>query len=568
MSSFLRNYTNPFTYLAPYSALTTNVSYYLATGVTISNSPSTISASENPIYWTFSANTIPVVGPYSGYAFTLLSLTGLTAGTQIVISAATAGAFPNYVFTAADEPQANEFYSTTTTPTKTSSEMVDSLCAAMNSNFSFRQRFQAIHGGGSIIYVQAVNSGATWNLNVGYSGVYSLYNSTSFISSERFKDWGLYTELYINSVGDFGYNNLNRYSSQRIATFENSYNTDNIYSFDVAGAVKNYVTTPVPTISASTMQSMSGALVNFYLVFSEKYDEYRTNYRREFLRGQTEIGWAMNSSLPFNTANTLTAYTINNSSAQTYINFLTQAPNPKNVYLNSNEYLYFLYSNNHSQMSNLHFAMLADVNYSDGTTDLALTLLQDTAIASNGGSLYSANVSPYQIFTGITYSSKLVKSYTVRLVFVSGAATYTVSNDKEYILLPDDASVGQKEILFQNSFGVYESFVFNGEYETDVERKVSTFNIPIPFGNGYTSYSTIDNIDVTQKYKSHSAHLDKEHFDWLFQLVKSNDVRLVVGNELKRIIITNADWKSISNSDLFKISIEWVYSLDENYIKN
>ncbi len=572
---------NPVIVHVPATA-TNNSAYTYSSGVTITSEPSTISASENPITWNFNSLQI-FPGPNSitnVKSKLTLSVASVPASSlKFAISAATAGDFPTYEFESSAEPKINEFYSVDTIPARTVNDVADSIAFAMNANFSFRQRFYAVSSSNEVI-IQALEYGSKWDirfnrLTIGSAlGVSSNNDSNDNYRGQSFKDYAITGDLYIGSSGDFG-SNLNRTNSYRVSIMENAFSADNNYYFDVSGIIKNYISTPTPTLGATSMEKMNDALVNYYIVFFEKYDEFRNNYRRNFLKGHTSVKWGLNSSLDYLDVNDLTGYTFDNSSTYlqsgaTLISYLTTSPSTKYVYPDvSNEFLSFLYYNgNGSQLTGLTFYFNVNTNYQDGTSSFNQFQIANRTINSTDGGLYCANVSPGLIFTGNTNGGLIMDNYEVQLYISGISGSYQVGESKNYKFINDCVDNGQ-EITFLNSLNGWDSLLFNGETETTIERKSTTFRRTI----GYTPTSTdkvniTSSIDFNKSYKLYSGSLNKEHIDWITtELSKSSDIRINIDDELIPINIISLDpTPLITNNDLFQLFIEYRYSKDENFI--
>lgn len=560
------------------AAATNNAAYIISSGITINVSPSDICAVENPVLWQF--NSIVTTFPASSNptsnikAYMILQVNSVPAsGDKFIMSAQTAGDFATYEFESADQPIINQFYSNTTSPSKNTTDVADSIAFAMNQNQSFRSKFYAASSSNQVL-VQALEYGARYNMwftNVIGSSIGMPTNNNSYDNyrSQGLKDYAIWADTYIASVGDFG-TTLNRTNSYRVGQSEVNFTADNLYWFDVAGIMKSYVSTPAPVVGTTTIQRFTQPLQNVYIVYGERYDEYKNNYRRAFLGGQTNVSWVLNSALGSLDINTLTAYTCDNSGFQ-QIKYLTASPSPKQTYLDSNEWLCFLYSNsNGSQLSSQHFSFQLDINYVDGTQDAAWAEISQTAVSIGG--YYCANVSASQLFTGMTYNGKLIKSYTVRLVRQQnlGAPIQVMGEDKEYIVLNECHTEGAREFQWTTNLGGMDSFWFNGEMETTPSRRITTFTQPVSYTPSRTDKQTIiKSIDYSKSYKSYSGYINEAHVEWLMnELSKSTDCKIRVGTDLIPIIILNVEPKPyVSSQDLFQINIEYRYSQDENYIK-
>lgn len=562
------------------AAATNNSAHTISTGITISVSPSDVCTVENPVLWQFNSvvTTYPASSnPISNIkAYMIIQVNSSpAAGDKFIMSANTANDFATYEFEAADEPVINQFYCSTTVPSRSTADIADSIAFSMNQNQYFRNKFYAASSSNQVL-IQALEYGARYNMqfqNVIGSTISMPTNNDSVDNyrSQALKDYAIWADTYIASVGDFG-STLNRTNSYRVAQSEVNFTADNLYWFDVGGVMKSYVSTPAPTIGSSTMQRFTDAMQNVYLVYGERYDEYKNNYRRAFLGGQTNVSWVLNSALGMLDVNSLTGYTNDNSGYQTK-DYLTTSPSVKQTYLDSNEWLCFLYSNsNGSQLSSQHFAFELDINYVDGTQELAWAYLTQTSISSTAGGYYCANVSPNLLFTGQTYLGKLVRSYTIRLIRQQnlGAPIERLGVDKEYTLLNDCHSDGAREFHWVTTLGGWDSFWFNGEREISPNRRITTFTTPISYTPTSTDKMTIiKSIDYSKTYKSYSGYINEEHVEWLMnELSKTTDARIRVGSELIPIVILSVEPKPyISNQDLFQINIEYRYSIDENYIR-
>jgi hypothetical protein len=573
---------NPLVIISP-SHVTGNSAYTLFTGVTISTEPSAISAVENPIIYQFASDIINnttslkarICISYPSGPFVLP-----TTGTYFTLSASTPGNFPTFTITAAAEPGANECYSIDTLPVPSATELGLQIAATLNANFAFRQRFYASSVLGLVV-IEALDYGSHWNIEFCDFGTTwgvaivspPLNNQTApdILDSESRKDYGIWADLFIDGVGDFG-NAIDKTDSIRVTQEELSFDRNNEYYFDVAGALKNYVSTPLPSLSGTSMETMNEALVNYYMVFGSIYDEFGNDYRRQFIKGQTSVAWAMNSSLPLNDYNTLLSYTFDNALTSQFTNFLTNQPSTKITHQSGHEYLSILYSNsNGAQLSNLAFTVIIDVFYGDGSTDLNFFEIMGTLIPSNGGGLYCIDVSPFQIFgSSLVVGGLLVTGYRVKVIKSphNSAPQYVASTTQSY-RFSLECKEQKTQLFWVNPLGGWDTFIFAGNEKLGMDRKVTTFTMPLSYApTVQDKVNIIDKIDINKTFTVYSEYIDREHFEWLFEIGKSSDVRIKVGDNLIPIIITKvSDYSATNTDDMWQVAIEYRYSVDENYIK-
>lgn len=575
---------NPIIYAVP-SGATANTVLYLYSGITINTTPSNISASENQIVFDLSSTVVNFANDEKfrgGFGVSALP----PAGSYIEFKPlSVSGSFPTYRITAADQPKHNECYSSTSTPARTLTELGQSIAYALNSNSSFRSRFCAVPIGGTC-HIEALEYGARWNMTLvsatGFGAGPVITGSTPLdykqgidvTDADSKRDYSVWADLYIGGTGYYG-GAINKQDSYRIAQMENSYSKSNSYLFDVSGALKNFVSTPIPTYGMTSMEQTTECMQNYYMVFGTKYDEFRNGYTRQFIKGQTAVNWVLNASGSLLDYNDLSLHCIDNNGAQGTL-YLNSQPETKYTYYNSDEYLNILFFNEAPQIPNLEFFAYIDVYYQDGTTDVALKTIQSTLVGSDGGGYYTLDCSPYQVVTGSTLfvssGTRRVKKYGVRLCYhTSGSASiYQVAETKYFEFIPDCATEGQKHLMWLGPKGAWETFTFNGHNELSIERKVTTFNTPIGYFPTVLDIATIvHNIDFENKNKIFSGYFNRDHFDWLVTSIgKSTDVRVRdENNSYVPIIITDVDAKCVSTDDLFQLSLEYVLGKKENYIK-
>jgi len=479
--------------------------------------------------------------------------------------------------TAAEKPKFNEFYSSATIPTRSAEDTAESIVGGLNENASFRARFYASRNSGDVI-IKSLTPGMRFNIDFHSSDAgITLHSTSDSIDQYRgksLKDYAVHCSLYINSAGDFG-STLDRTNSTRVGQFEDLWSSDNNNYFGVNGILKNFVTTPLPS-ATTEVQLLTGALVNFYLIFGDKYDEFRNNFNRKFLVGQSAISWAINSSLNYLTENNFEPYTINNddllnNGTTTVPGPLTTAPNPKLTRPDQKEFITILYHNYPSITDfvfNRNFYAQVRAEYWDGTNS-SETMYLDTAIYSGGTYLF--DVSPANIGINVLNFSKKVKKYTVRICVNSNHYLGEVQLfQRTYLYEQISESKNPYNIIFLESLGGWASWYFLAESIIDSSRKITEFTSPVSFSPSIQDeVSSISSIELNKEYKANSGFIDKDHLNWLkTEIDKSTDVRVMNSNgEYESIIIIKSEGKYLSEQNLFNLEIEFKKTVQENYIR-
>jgi hypothetical protein len=111
---------------------------------------------------------------------------------------------------------------------------------------------------------------------------------------------------------------------------------------------------------------------------------------------------------------------------------------------------------------------------------------------------------------------------------------------------------------------MYDSFDFIGIVEETVLRESGTYTVPINFNpngsmsSGQKHLATYD-TKVTKKVICNTGWIDETHFDWLMELLKSNNIYSTSTTYSNYLNLTDWTYKKSSLDDLFdcEFSFEW-----------
>lgn len=554
---------NPFIYLVASSA-TSSSSYVLNNNVSILSSPANLSAVKNPIVWTLQSSAITSTVTYAELSINVNAVGA--EGDYFGFSGSTELDYPRIELISADEPGIMEYYSSGTTPARTTSNVAECICSVLNEEFNFRDRFFAIQSGSTII-IRAINPGSRYNMNFyssnGNISQNYVLSSVDRYRGEYYKDYAVWADIYIGSDGYYSSSpTINRTGSTYVSSVEIDYNSNNEYEFNISNFIEPYLSTQLPLTSSTQFWRDTTANNNVYLVFGEKYDEFENNYRRRFLVGQTEIAWANHSYLNLLSGSNLSAYSFTNTTVSgDNKQFLTSAPSVKETQTNQLEYLTMIFEGDGS----LAVCLKGYYELWDGTQ---YTFEKNNTVTMDDGGQYYVDCSYSTLNFGASYD---VRRYVLGVYrYTDGepeSSRILISPIRTFEIQPDCAAESQKQIMWLDNG--WETFIFNGEEEIDLDRDFENFRVSLNFNPTQQDIlNQIINLETNKKTTAKTRWINKEHFDWLMTLAKSSDVRLYEDGLFKSIYIVKMDYKLDSEEQLYKVEIEYIMSAGENQLIN
>lgn len=554
-------YENPFSLSDP-GEMTSANSFNNNNNITIDTSPANIVAANNPIVWKFKSSASTQNNIYSQLVFEVLAVPD--TGNYLLISADTVGDYPTFQLVCKDIPGAGEIYSNSTSPAKNANDLAECIVAVLNSDYNFKQRFYAVQDANEVT-IQARQQGARYNLNFFATdpdlSLLSVTDSGDWNRGQILKDYTIYADVYVGSSGNYA-DLTSRLPSERVGTVEIDYQPNNIYNFEISSFVQPYVSTSLPIIGANTFQKDNSAVNNVYLVFGERYDEFSNNFRKPFPVGQTGLIWVHNSALDYSISNNLSAYSYSLSTPQlTGKPFLTSQPDVKETFTNEKEFLSCLIDGS----SNYQVRIKGYYEYLNGT-QVTYNSKFSTAILSGG--CYTVDVS----YANMSFpTSAPIRRYSAKLMNynVSLGLETQVSKEQIYDVLPDCPTEYQMNFIWLNSLGGWDSFMFNAEIEDVVERKSDEFITPPSLSPSVEDRLNKDYLVSIEKTRVvNSAWINKQHFDWLIELAKSDDVRYLDSGKWIPVNIQKIDYNADSIEQMYQIQIEYKIAREINLNSN
>lgn len=241
------------------------------------------------------------------------------------------------------------------------------------------------------------------------------------------------------------------------------------------------------------------------------------------------------------------------------VKFLTNAPNPKLIQRNSQEYLYFILQAGYNSKLDVR----GDLYFYDGTEELNQTFFTIQEAGDNdAGGVLALNLS-YDKLGLATYESS---GNTQRRIKRAEFAIYQTDQDDNLIPYTEKKSYRfeiadrprKYGIVFQNKLGGFDSVDFVGIVEETINRESGTFTLPINYSQdgsapqGFKSKTTFD-TRVTNKIITNTGWIDQEHFDWLMELMQSNEIYSYTTTNQNYLNLESFKYKKSSLDDLYEV---------------
>ena len=249
--------------------------------------------------------------------------------------------------------------------------------------------------------------------------------------------------------------------------------------------------------------------------------------------------------------------------------FLTNAPDPKLIQRASQEYLYFILKAGYDQQLDVR----GDLDFYDGSSVSGATFFEiQNATGNSAGGVMALNLSYDKLGLAAYETSgsttRKIKRATFAIWQNSGDTRY--SDHKAYRFEIEDRP-RKFGIVFNNVVGGFDSFDFVGIVEETINRSKGTYTIPIPYntdgsaGQGFKSSAQF-NTKVTNKIIVNSGWIDETHFDWLKELMESNDIYSYTTTNQNYLNLDAFKYIKSSLDDLFEVECTFTQTIYENSI--
>lgn len=397
-----------------------------------------------------------------------------------------------------------------------------------------------------------------------------LQNGTDRFEGDILDNYSLFLEVY-GSKNSIQYGtSLTSGLFDRQTELMLPYQKDNLHKFDVSEICKSFVRTPKPDYEFTGFTTITTYMQPFFFKYGEVYPLIaNTNTKIKRLKSSSDYVWVCNAALDYEQANVMSGYTGTTISGYLRnVPFLTNSPNPKYASKRQRELLYFIIPKDLNQGS---LSVKGDIEFWDGTTlpTQTFTVISNTGI--NFGGAFSINVSFDRLGLDVIESTynKLIKRLNIALYSGAGTSRNVTAVKSYYYNLEEPTNrVG---LSWLNKLGTFDSFDFAGVAEDGLNRSAKSYTVArdinfdgsLPAGFKYNStYDT----SVTKKLTVNSGWINSETFDWLEELLASNEIYIYSEDYDNYVNVTGYKYTKSSNDTLYNLELELTQTIAENNI--
>ena len=537
--------------------------------------PTGVTAVENPII--IQVNTA-VSNPNPLQNITTITVGGTIAdGTSLQFNLTSPQAYSQTFYSKAYPNKPNYFLASVlnnqsgvAVGSNTTTEIATSLADALGNDILIPKIYH-INNNGAVVTLTAKETGSRFDLDS--TNVISSSGNLVVAQSQAGVDYcdGQITDNYsISCEVMANVDTTNQYPDSgdttdynKIAELVLPFNIDNIHRFDISGILKSQVSTPRPNTTLTGATYLRTLMQPYYVKLSELYPLVaNTNTVKKRYKTETPINWVINSSLDRYVANDMGDY------VNTPVMFLTNSPSPKQLQRNSKEFLYFVLPKDYGTDLDCR----GDMYFYDGTEVTGVTFFTISTGTTNWGGVMCLNISydklglaAYEV-TGTT--NRKIKRLELAVYASGGTIQYT---EEKVFKFEIDEMPRKFGVFFQNALGCYDAFDFIGTIEETISRETGTYTVPISYvPDGSMSaaqkHITTYNTKITKKLVCNSGWIDETHFDWLMEMMKTNNIYNANVDTAHYLRLTDWTYKKSSLDDLFDIEVSFEYTIWENNI--
>ena len=454
--------------------------------------------------------------------------------------------------------------------TNTTTEITTSLADALN-NDAILPKVYHINNDGTVITLTAKQYGSRFNLDD--TNVISSASGITVTQTQAGVDAydGQITDNYSIScevMANTDYTNQYPMTGDsadynKIAELILPFSENNRHRFDISGILKSQVSTPKPDITFTGATYLPTPMQPYYVKLSEMYPLVpNTNTVKKRYKTTTVPAWVINSSLNRYVANDMRDY------VNVPVKFLTNSPNPKQIQRGSKEFLYFVLPKNYGT----DLSCIGDMYFYDGTQVTGVTFFSIATGTTNTGGVMMMNISYDKLGLGNYEVSGTTnrKIKRIELAVYASGGTIQYTEEKQFRFEIDEMP-RKFGIFFQNALGMYDALDFIGVIEETISRETGTYTVPIDYSStgamptGQKHVATYD-TKIAKKLICNTGWVDSETFDWLREMLQSNNIYASSTAYSNYLNLTEWTYKKSSLDDLFSMEVTFEYTVFENNI--
>lgn len=380
-------------------------------------------------------------------------------------------------------------------------------------------------------------------------------------------DYSVVADVYVNTSPNIFYPSLGSdLSYEKVTELSMPFQDSNRHVFDFSDVLQNYVSTPKPFYEFTGHTIQPTMMRPFFIKYYENYplvSNQPTSKKR--FKTETSKRWFINSSLSLFDNNDMNDY------VELPKKFLTTSPNPKRIQRNQNEYLYIILEGG----SYTPAKCVGDIYYYDGTSDLGVDFFDIFTVGqfvSTAGGVFMLNLSYDKLgledFEHQGGDVKKIKFVDVRVVYGEGEDDLSETKRYSFNINEQDRKFG---VLFQNSLGTFDTFDFIGVVEKQVNRETGEFVMPTqPTNTGRLrqgfKHNAVYDTKITKQITCNSGYLDRTHYNWLMEILQSNEIYNYTEDNQHFLKIVNYSFIESSQEDLFDLEVTFQHTIYKNNV--
>lgn len=521
-------------------------------------------------------------------------------------------------------PKSNEIPSAPASP----QTILNSLQYQITNSPALKDLYSVIFDGTKLV-IRARETGSAYDFAISQSGAgfgTSILGGTDGNFAQSKTRYGMQVEVFVDkrtlnnnlflsgSVIPFGSAEF-----QQVDTLTKEYGGINDFEFDISKLLQPFTESQPPLVNNTGVNIgvnpffAKSMVVRYAYNVWELWTENGTTYRQLVencgFNFETSVVkktlWALRSSERrwYDFTKTYVAYYqkwrfkkwLNNTIKLVPVYFLTHQPRRKLIRRDALEFLYFIFDRpvQNNELLQVHVTY----EFEDCSTEEQITTILAFPPSNEWGFVGYIEVSPrvWDLPAKETFYGKKIRAYFVELRLLNGNNpndTYQYSVNQAYEVYNEEEYTDYVPTLcFLNPLGGYDTFTPRGVVTKSIENQQETYartlqhrNIDLGGGEMYTDYSKLTETGVHSsetivRYALASGWMDKEHMDWLRDLIQSTDMYLIdqsleretrdISTFLPRKVIrSNFEWSRRADADEYALSIVVELAISPNNLNS
>lgn len=395
----------------------------------------------------------------------------------------------------------------------------------------------------------------------------TLSNTTSGeaeFDGQLVENYSLYAELFVDNSMEYADTPVAA-DYIRVQELELPFSNTNEHQFDLAPALKNFVNSGKIDFTFTGTTYMGEMIASYYVKYGEKYPLIpNSNTKKKRYKDSTAYGWCINSSLPFESSNSMNDYF-----GTSDVLFLNTAPNTKFSHRDSKEFLNIVIPMDYANA----LSIFGNIYMYDGTEYLNVRLYDITTSGATGNFGGVAVIQAGYDALGLSAyetPSALIRKVELQVRQLSGGSFIGYSETISYYLEIDEQPTNYN-IVFLNSLGTYETYSFIGEVIESQSISRSSYQKPYPIdAQGAAAvgfqYNSVIDTEYTKEWTLNSGIIDGDTFDFLMGMLQSNRLYHYDVDHQNYLLVKSHSATKSSMTNEYSIQIVVQETISENNV--